>query len=256
MGPRAVALARCELTALWRSPGALVTYTLMPLCFLTFFQPAARPLSSLVGHGPEANGSELSVPGVAVTFGFLVMGAVGMSFMRDRLMGTWDRIVASPATMPEILAAKGAPLFGLVVAQQLVVFAVGYAAFGLRPNGPLPVVVPLLVLTTACLAGVVVGVGLVVGAGVRSVGHVAALQAVVSVTLSGLGGALTPTELMPGWVQAVGGLVPSRWAVLAYRHAVVDPSPVAAVLPDVAKLTLLAVALWIVSVRSFRRART
>jgi len=84
-----------------------------------------------------------------------------------------------------------------------------------------------------------------------SVHQIGAVGNLLSILLGGLGGALAPLELLPGWAQAVGLVTPSYWAVRGYRTVLLEEGSIADLWPSIAVLFGMCVVLAVLAVRRF-----
>jgi ABC-2 type transport system permease protein len=216
----------------------------MPLVLMAFLKPAYRPV--LIGKGhPGANGAEQAVPGAAVTFSFFWIQQVGLSFFREHGWGTWDRLRASPARPLQILGGKAAPSVAAVALQLAVVFAAGALIFDLHVRGTVGALVPVgLALALALVALSVAFVAVC-----STFNQVVTLAALGAMLLSGLGGALTPYSVLPGWARAVAPATPSYWAMRGFRSVIFGSGWGSVVLPT---LILMAFAAGFAAVATAR----
>jgi ABC-2 type transport system permease protein len=214
---RAWALARHELRVLVRDPGPLVVLFVFPVMVIAFFKPALALALFSEGY-TRATGAEQAVPGVAVTFSFFLVGLVGLAFFREHGWGTWQRLQASPAAMAEILAGKLVPILAVAMVQLAVLFGLGVAVFGL----PMPRSLAALGLLCVLLAACAVALGMAVAAGARTLQQVNVVANLGTVVLAGLGGALVPVALLPGWTRAIAPATPSYWAMRGFRAVILD----------------------------------
>jgi ABC-2 type transport system permease protein len=67
-----------------------------------------------------------------------------------------------------------------------------------------------------------VSLGLVVVAHCRTLLQVNALSNLGTLLFAGVGGAVTPSFLLPGWVRAVAPATPAYWAMQGFRTVIVD----------------------------------
>lgn len=230
---RSLALAGHELRLMRHEAGTLSTLVLLPLVMMAFLNPVfAGPL----GEGSSAAGSSLAVPGMSVLFSLFLIGHVGYLFFREHRFGTWERLRASPLSSAEVITGKALPAMFLCVLQQLLLFALSMALFGLRITGSLIALVAVAVGLSLCL----VALGVAAAAYLRSAQRLNALSGVLAMVLGGLGGSLSPVSSLPGWAQAVAPLSPGYWAVDAYRAVVAESAGLADVAPAVGVLTAFA----------------
>jgi ABC-2 type transport system permease protein len=154
------------------------------------------------------------VTGMLVMFSLLALSVVGTGIMTERSWRTWDRLRATQARAPELLAAKAVPAFALLIVLQAEVIGFGVAAFGLRVRDP-----ALLALAVTSWALALLGIGMALGAMLRSQGELNVAYDIGGILFSALGGALIPSGELPGWAQAIAPASPGYWAMGALRSA-------------------------------------
>lgn len=243
MSPRrSLAIARHDVRVMSRDSFPAILLVVMPLVGMVFMKSAFRP--TLVAEGVRhANGAEQAVPGMAVTFGFLLVSYVGYGFFREHAWSTWERLRASPASSTEILLGKAAGSLVLALLQFTLVFGLGSLLMGLDVRGSW-----IQILLVGVAFGLfVVAAGLAVTAVCRTVMQSNAIAYLGTVVLSCLAGALVPRSVLPGWAATIAPAVPSYWAMRGYRDAILGDgrgvlAPVAVLLAFA--LALSAVAVW------------
>ncbi len=197
------------------------------------------------GH-VQATGAEQAVPGLTVTFSFFLVGFVGLVFFREHGWGTWDRLRAS-AGRREILIGKLVPVAVVAALQIAVLFLVGWAGFGMRVKGSLLA----LGLLCAALPACPLALGLAVVAFARTLQQVNVMANLGTVVLAGLGGALVPVSLLPGWAGRLAPAFPTYWAMRGFRAVILDGHGVGAVLLPIGMLLAFAVVLTGLAVARF-----
>jgi ABC-2 type transport system permease protein len=212
---RITAVARLDLKVLRTDPMPAIMLIVMPLLLMPFLKPAFNLALSHEGR-PGATGAEQVVPGMAVTFGFFLVGNVSLGFYREHAWKTWERLRASPAGASEILIGKMVSPLLQAVAQFIVVFGFGGLVMGLHVRGS---------WLSLCAVGLAFGIylvttGLAITAVCRTVLQANAIVNLGTLLLAGLAGALVPYNLLPGWAQDISPGVPSYWAMQGYKDAI------------------------------------
>src|SRR5438093_6173406 len=213
---RSLAISRHEFRLLRRDPFPLVLLLGLPLAIVGFLKPALALALFVEGH-TRATGAEQAIPGMAVTFSFFLVGFVGLVLFRDHGWGTWDRLRGEAGTV-ELLTGKVLPVIGVAYAQLAVLFLVGTTGFGLRARGS----VVGLALMAVVLPFASIAFGAAVAAAARTLQQVNIVANLGTVVLAGLGGALIPLHLLPGWAQRVAPAVPTYWAMRGFRSVILD----------------------------------
>lgn len=223
---RVGALIRHNLVLVGRDPGQFIAYLVMPMVLMAVEAPLYR--SALRGQGLDA-GTVRVVAGMLVMFSLLSLNIIGNQILAERTWRTWDRLRATAASPAELLAGRATPALLVLVVQQAALIGFGVLALGLRPADP-----ALLAVVVLAWAVAVLGIGAALAALVRSHGQLGAACDIGALVLSGLGGALAPSETMPSWARAIAPLSPGYWAMQALRGALTGRPGVA--LPAVAVL--------------------
>jgi ABC-2 type transport system permease protein len=86
----------------------------------------------------------------------------------------------------------------------------------------------------------------------RSVVQLNALTNAGAMLLAGLGGAVTPVELLPGWARAIAPLTPAYWAMRGFRSVLFDAGGLSSVLLPIGVLLGFSALFTLVAVRRFR----
>ena len=102
-------------------------------------------------------------------------------------------------------------------------------------------------LVAAALAVMEIALGFMLLALCRSVMQLNAITNAGTLVLGGLGGAMAPVELMPGWAQAIAPATPAYWAMKGFRRVTMDGGGLADVVGPVGVLVAFALVFSIVA---------
>ncbi|MGH2808399.1 MAG: ABC transporter permease [Actinomycetota bacterium] len=244
---RSAAVIVMELKIMTRPPGSMIVLVVMPLLMMAFFKPMFR--ASLVAEGYEgASGAEQAVPGLSVLFALFLVSTVGYSFFQEHGWGTWQRLLASPASPTEIMVGKVIPTAVIAIVQQVILFAAATLLMDLHIKGSLLALGALVISLTVCL----VALGILCAAIFRTVQQLNTVGNLGAILIGGLGGGLAPVALLPGWAQTVAPAVPSYWAIKGYRQVVLEPAGIADVMVPILVLLGIAVVVTPIALRRFR----
>jgi len=245
---RSLVLMRQNWELLMADPAPIVLLTAMPLVMMTFLQGTGRAVLMANGY-PDASGAELVVPGMAVMFAFFGVGFIGTAFFSEHGWGTWDRLRASEATTLEISLGKILPSALLMLVQLIALFAVGVVVFGMRIDGS---VAGLGVMMVCCIV-VLVAFSMLLTAVLRTQSQLMAVVNLAAMVFAGIGGALAPVDVLPGWARTLAPLSPAYWMLQGFRAVILDHGGLdATIVPAAATLVfaagMTAVAMWRFSV--------
>ena len=243
---RSAALVRHELRVMLSDKEALIVLMAMPLVMMAFFKPVAR--LALAGDDPTANGSELTVPGMATMFAFFLVGFIGFSFFAEHQWNTWERLRASSATNAEILVGKVVPAMLLCLFQQAALFSFGFVVFGLRVRGSVLGMALVSIALTVCL----VAIGVLMAAVMKTQQQLNAMSNLGAMVLAGISGALVPLSVLPGWARSVAPVAPQYWAMRGFRSTILDGGGLSSVALPVAMLLGFGVVAAAVALLRFR----
>jgi ABC-2 type transport system permease protein len=237
---RSLAIALHELRILRHDSFPVMMLAVMPLVGMVFMKSAFR--TTMLADGiHHANGAEQAVPGIAVTFGTLLIGSVGYGFYREHAWKTWQRLRASPATTAEVMCGKVVVPMLMAACQFALLFGLGSLLLGLHLAGSWLA----LSLVAVAFSLFLIALGLAVTAVCKTVMQANAVTYVGGVLLACLGGALVPYSTLPGWAKAISPAVPHYWAMRGYQDVILGRGggialPVAMLLAFAAVLGLLA----------------
>ena len=243
---RSAALVRHELRVMLSDKEALIVLMAMPLVMMAFFKPVAR--LALAGDDPTANGSELTVPGMATMFAFFLVGFIGFSFFAEHQWNTWERLRASSATNAEILVGKVVPAMLLCLFQQAALFSFGFVVFGMRVRGSVLGMALVSIALTVCL----VAIGVLMAAVMKTQQQLNAMSNLGAMVLAGISGALVPLSVLPGWARSVAPVAPQYWAMRGFRSTILDGGGLSSVALPVAMLLGFGVVAAAVALLRFR----
>jgi ABC-2 type transport system permease protein len=217
-------------------PSPVIVTVLMPLLLTPFLIPAARTQLRAAGV-VAATGAEQVVPGMAVMFGFMGTSLAVALFFREHAWGTWQRLRACPVSTLDLVVGKVVPLYVAMLAQLVVLFAIGAVVFGYRINGS---VLALAVIALA-LTAVIVAFGVMLVAVFTTMDQAMVLGNLGGMVMTGLGGALTPASTLPVWAQSLAHVTPAYWSLQAIRDVTLDHAGLADVLGPVLVLLVFTV---------------
>jgi ABC-2 type transport system permease protein len=194
------------------------------------------------------SGFDHTIPGTTVQFiMMMVMIYGGITVMEDRKRGILARLLYSPLSPGGLFRAKllGRWLMGLL--QALMLFAVGKAFFKLNLGN-----VPLALLVIAVFALAMAALSVFIGSVVTKEDLIIGLSVLLANTFAALGGCWWPSEIVPPAVRAVARISPAYWAMDALHQLTFFQGGFAQIVPALAVLGALAVALTVVAGRTFR----
>ena len=179
-------------------------------------------LWSILEH--EVNGRPVGnfavlAPQLISTFVFLfvfVLSVVG--FLRERVEGTFERLLSTPARRSDLIIGYMLGFLGLALAQSTLTVLVSVFLLGVDSNGSLGLV--FLVQFTLAIASVNLGVMLSTFA--RTELQAVQFVPIVVVPQVILAGTIFPNEVLPDYLKVVAWALPLRYGIEATRSIMID----------------------------------
>jgi ABC-2 type transport system permease protein len=156
------------------------------------------------GYNPYAH----AFSGMAVQFILFMAVNMGIAILTQRRTGVWDRVLAAPVTLPQVVLARAVSAAIIAFGLLCVIFAVAVAGFGVRVSS-----VPGLLGVALCFGVLTAGFGLLIAAFGKTPEAARGIAMFATLIMVMLGGAWVPTFLFPAWVQQATLVVPTRWAI-------------------------------------------
>lgn len=176
-----------------------------------------------------------------VCFSAMAMGLVG-----EKENGTYEQMLALPASALEIVIGKILPYLALAYALLIGTLVAAGMVFGLWPNGS-PIAL-LLVTLPFVLASLCVGV--LVSVLARTGAQAIFLTMFFTLPSFVLSGSMFPYQLMPHGVRELGGIFPLRWYQISLRRVIERGAGLAEIaVPALALVVLFALLLVTVRLR-------
>jgi ABC-2 type transport system permease protein len=168
---------------------------------------------SVARAGP-ANAFEVTFP-QGIVWGIMgAAAAFGISLVTERVHGTLQRLLTCPVSRATILGGKALACFATTLAVSVALFALGVAAFGVRPDSWLALAAAALASSSAF-----VGVMMLLSTLGKTEAAAGGIGWAVLVVLAMFGGGMVPLFLMPSWMQTLGNASPVKWSILAFEGA-------------------------------------
>lgn len=208
------------------------------------------------------------VPSVALLYNpgligswFIVTGTMGIllvlngtlvsaaALIKEKESGTIEQLLMTPASSSEVIVAKIAPLFLLLMGTATLVLLVIRLVFNVPFRGSLGVIG--LASALCLLTGIAMGT--LLASVSRSAQQSQLLALFINPPLATLSGALTPVEAMPEWLQPVTLVNPVRHFAVIARGVLIKGASLMDIYPNLLALTAFAMLLLGISVNRFRK---
>ncbi len=239
-----------KLHALVRQPWVMTFSVVQPVIWLFLFGQLFRRVIDIPGFAFGGTYLDYLVPGVIALNAMSNNMWAGMTMIEEIDRGTLNRFLVSPASRIGIMNATVAEQAVSTTVQSLIIVALGLAG-GARYHGGVAGVA--VMVAASILLGVVFGaLSNAVGMTLRSREAVIGVYTFFMLPLMFLSSAFVPTQLMPGWMQAIASRNPVNWVVQIGRSAVSAAPDWGAIGVRCGGLLVLAVACVAVSVLTFR----
>jgi len=239
-----------KLHALVRQPWVLAFSVVQPVIWLFLFGQLFRQVIDIPGFAYGGSYLDYLVPGLIAMNAMSNNMWAGMTMIEEIDRGTLNRFLATPASRIGLMNATVAEQAVSTTVQSLIIVGLGLAG-GARYHGGVAGVA--VMVAASILVGVVFGaLSNAVGMLLRSREAIIGVYTFFMLPLMFLSSAFIPTQLMPGWMQAIASCNPLNWVVQIGRSALSAQPDWAAIGIRCGGLLVLAVACVAVSVVTFR----
>jgi ABC-2 type transport system permease protein len=229
-------------------------------------RPTIRAVSSAGGAPPGQRGvvgtltAFLYNPGL-VNAWFIVTGTFGVllilngsllaatAMVKERERGTVEQLLMTPASTTDIVVAKIAPLFVLLMVMATLAITIMRLFFAVPVRGSLL----LLALSAGLCILSGIGIGTFVATFTKSAQQSMMTAFFINPPLSVLSGSLTPVEAMPSWMQPITWLNPIRHFGIIARATLLKGSGIGVLWPNFLALIGFTVVLVSLSIWRFRK---
>jgi len=212
--------------------------------------PAIDIETSYLYGGPQFDELDLFAPAYICFFiFFLVFLLTCVSFLRERMQGTMERLMATPAGRGEIVLGYtvGFGVFALV--QSLLILLWSVYVLNIHYVGSLV----LVFFVEAILTVVAVGMGIFLSIFARNELQAIQFIPIVIIPQAFLSGFVWPIKDMPNWLQPFSYVMPMTYGIRALRDVMVKGFGLLAIAPDLTILACLAVGTLVLAALSLRR---
>jgi len=190
---------------------------------------------------------------VTGTFGVLLIlnGSLlaATAMVKERERGTVEQLLMTPASTTDIVVAKIAPLFVLLMVMATLAIGIMRLFFAVPVRGNLLLVAASAGLCILCG----IGIGTFVATFTKSAQQAMMTAFFINPPLATLSGATTPVEAMPAWMQPVTWLNPIRHFTIIVRATLMKGSGIDVLWPNFLALIGFTVALVSLSIWRFRK---
>ncbi|WHX42362.1 ABC transporter permease [Mesobacillus sp. AQ2] len=165
----------------------------------------------------QSESESVGMLAIGFTIMFMMFGISGAAsaILDERIGGTWQRLLTSPATKFQVMAGYLISYFLMGAIQLSVLMAVMNLTYG-SSWGNLVYFAPFAALVIITI----VGFGLMMAGIVKTRQQSGALSAVLIVSTCMLGGVYWPIEIVPEFMQQIAKAVPQSWMITGFREIV------------------------------------
>ena len=180
---------------------------------------------------------------------FLVFIITGVSFLRERLQGTLERLMASPVTRADLVMGYVLGFFLFAALQSAIVLLFTVWVLGVEYRGSLGEVLAFqLVVALGSL-----NLGILASTWARNEFQVMQFMPLFILPQFFLGGLLWPVEQMPWYLQDLSAVMPLRYAIEGLRGIMLEGKGFSGVLPQLGFLGGFALVMLFLAGLSLRR---
>ena len=238
---RALAIAGRIVSQMRHDPRTLGMMFFVPLFLMTLIYLSVPDQPGLFDY--------LAPAGLAVVVLFFVFILTGVSFLRERLQGTLERLMASPATRADLVVGYLLGFFLFAALQLVVLLLFTIWVLGMKYRGSLGEVLAFQLLVALGS----LNLGILASTWARNEFQVVQFIPLFILPQFLLGGLLWPVEQMPWYLQDLSAVMPLRYAIEGLRGIMLEGKGFSGVLPQLAFLGGFALVMLFLAGLSLRR---
>jgi ABC-2 type transport system permease protein len=194
------------------------------------------------------NGYAHSFAGMGVQF-ILFMGIdMGIGILLAQRSGVWNRLLAAPVGLAQVLLARAASGALIAFALLCVMFAVAVAVFGVHIAS-----LAGFIGMALCFGVLTASLGLLIAAFGKTPEAARRIAMFAILIMVMLGGAWVPSFMFPQWMQRLTTAVPTRWAIDGLDAVTWRGLDAAAAVPAMGVQLGFALVFGVLAVWKFRR---
>ena len=199
---------------------------------------------------PELDYRAYMVPGILVQLVTMVGTLLtALNIVREKELGTLEQLNVTPVTRGQFIAAKLIPLWSLGLVALMIGMLVARFAFDVPMRGS-----ALLVFGTASVYLLAaLGVGLLVSTMVSTQQQAMFVSFFIILVYLLMSGLFTPVRSMPAWAQWIAQANPVMHFIQIMRAVMLRGAGLREIAPSLAMLTVLAAAMFSLSMRQYAK---
>jgi ABC-2 type transport system permease protein len=196
-----------------------------------------------------------SVPAWLIFSMFFVVIPIATTLIVEKQNGTHQRLMSIPVSGVKLLLGKLIPYLTINLVQTMLMFLVGiylvplFGGTGLK----MPALAWPLIPISVSVGLVAIALALLIATIVRTTEQATTVGGVLNLLLAAMGGIMVPTYVMPQFMQKAAVYSPMNWGLDAYLTILLGEGGVADVMPDIARLLVLALVLFSLAAANYRR---
>ena len=158
--------------------------------------------------------------GIAITIVLqAASGGLAHRIREEQLTGTLEALTAQPITVPELAFGLASFQFGFGMLRAAFYLLLSGVFFGVSYAQADWVGFVTVLLTSG---GALASIGVILGAGVLVLKRGEILTGAVTFAMGLVSGAFFPVDVLPPWLQAIGSVMPTRFAYDGLRSAIFE----------------------------------
>jgi ABC-2 type transport system permease protein len=202
-------------------------------------------------YNPDLRSPTFIVPGlVGVILSMTCIMFAANAIVREKERGTLDQVLVTPVTPLELFLGKIIPVVVMAYGQMTVLFLVARLFFQVPIVGS----TPLLYAMAGLFIVPMLGVGMRISTVAKNQGQSAQMSMLTILPLVFLSGYIFPREGMPLPFYLIGEVMPLTHFIIIIRAIMLRGVGLEAFWPEALKLLGLTALIWLVALRSMKRA--
>ena len=207
-------------------------------------------VSAIYKYNPTLNFKNFMIPGLMVVLIIIICGFLpAINIVDEKQTGTIEAMNVTPVTKMEFVLSKLIPFWVAGVVIVTIGMLIGWAVYGLRPQGS----VGSIYLATVLFSLVMSGLGVFISNKSATIMQSIFLMFAFIMIFQLMAGLFTPISSMPEWAQYITYAVPPRYFIEIMRAVYLKGTGIMELLPQFGALTAFAAGMLLLAAVTYRK---
>lgn len=207
-------------------------------------------ISVVYKYNPTLNFKNYMIPGLMVVLVIIICGFLpAINIVNEKQTGTIEAMNVTPVSKMTFVLSKLIPFWVAGVVIVTIGMVIGWAVYGLSPQGP----IWSIYLATLLFSLVMSGLGVFISNKSATIMQSIFLMFAFIMIFQLMAGLFTPISSMPQWAQYITYMVPPRYFIEIMRAVYLKGTTMSELLPQFGALTAFAAGMLLLAAFTYRK---